>query len=281
EEYKQPDDLFTIVPAIIHSLWDQAKVKRAEVLEACSGNYFRSEIYPKRYKPYNKELKGYEAETHPIACGAAMAFSGFLDIEFRRHDFFLGRNNAKNFFKTYFSFEYDQANNIIHPIHQGWTEEMRETFKFKRDGKFFLPIIPNMYLLKKKLLGETDNPFETTVTEWPQYDPGKLFSQKNNMKKRVKKMLELAYKKSKGNNKKAKEGNEKEPIIKPPSEAMAWLNKYYRSNFFSRVGGLIGGGVTGIAFWLMKGKIAKRITKAAFEWILKDLEAKGLLMKKK
>lgn len=282
EKYEQPDDLFTIVPAIIHTLWDQAKVKRAEVLEACSGNFFRSEIYPKRYS-YNEKEKKYKAEDHPIACGAAMAFSGFLDIDFRRHDFFLGRDNARNFFKTYFSFEYDKENNIIHPIHQGWTEEMREAFKFKREGKFFLPIIPNMYLLRDKLLRQPQNPFEHIVAEWPQYDPEKLFSMKRHLNKRVKKMLELAYKKSKGSakSKEVKETNPEEAIIKASPEATAWLNKYYRSNFFGKVGGWIGGGVTGLAFWLMKGKIAKRITKAAFEWILKDLEAKGLLMKKK
>lgn len=272
EEYKQPDDLFSVVPAIIGSLWDQAKVKRAETLEAYSGNYYRSEIYPKRYKPYNKETKTYDEETHAIACGAAMAFSGFLDIDFRHHDFFLGRDNAKNFFKVYFSFEFDENQGVFHPIHQGWTKEMRDKLKFTREGKTFLPIIPNMYLLRDKLLNKSSNPFEREVPAWPQYDPEKLFALKGKMKKRVQKMLELAYKKSKG-------GAEEPEIVLSP-ETIEWIKEYYRSNIFRKTSQWIGGGAIKLAFWLMKGKMAKRITKAAFEWILKDLEAKGLLKKK-
>src|SRR6185436_18633893 len=92
-----------------------------------------------------------EDEHHPIACGAAMAFGGFLDIDFRHHDFFLGRDNARNFFRTYFTLEYNEAKGIIHPIHKDWSKEMRELFKMPgKDGSIYLPIIPDLYFLKQK-----------------------------------------------------------------------------------------------------------------------------------
>lgn len=261
EEYKQPDDLFSVVPAVIGTLYDQAKVKRAEMLDAYSSDYYRGEIFPIRWKQKDK------AEHHPIACGAAMAFGGFLDIDFRHHDFFLGRDNARNFLRTFFTLEYDPDNGIIHPIHANWTPEMVDLFKMPgKDGKIFLPIIPDLYWLRNKLEGNSNNPFHRSVPEWPQYDPENLFALRGKMKKRVKKMMELAYTKITG---------DKEVVENPLTSK--WLGRYYKNNFIKRFFGWIGSGVIRILFAWNKGKLANRITKAAISWILKDLEAKGLL----
>jgi hypothetical protein len=276
--YTQPDDLFNVVPAIIGTLWDQSKVKRAEMLDAYSSDYYRGEIFPVRWEKKN------DNEPYPIACGAAMAFSGLLDIKFRHHDFFLGRKNARNFYRTFFSFpcqvelivndngKEQETGNIIscHPIHKDWTPEMVKLFRRpgKEKGTVLLPIVPDLYMLKEKFDGSKgDNPLKNAV-DWPQYDASRLFALRDKLQQRVEKMLELTYKKMTAEK---KENNN--------PAAASWMNEYYRSNWWKKLTDWIGGGALRLLFKWKKGAIAGRITKAAIEWILKDLETKGLLKK--
>lgn len=265
----EPDDLFSIIPAIIGTLWDQAKVKRAETLDAFTNDYYRGEIFPSRHT-YNPESKKYELQKQPIACGSVMAFGGFLDITFRQHDFFLGRNNARNFFNVYFSFEYDPANNMVHPIHRSWTEEMVEQLSFERDGKTFLPIIPDMYVLKEKLQNSKKNPYEYGAT-WPLYNPEQLFTLRSKMEQRVVKMLELAYIKNSSKNKDEKRVTD--------SETQKWIIRNYKNSQWKKFTGWVGSGLLKWGFMMQKKKIAMRVTKKAIEWMLNDLETKGLLKK--
>jgi hypothetical protein len=276
--YEQPDDLFTVVPAIIGTLWDQSKVKRAEMLDAYSSNYYRGEIFPVRWKKKNND------ESHPIACGAAMAFGGLLDISFRQHDFFLGRDNARNFYRTFFTLPCKLQTMLVHgkttvvkpyqiaeshPIHSKWTSDMIEMFKrpTSEDGVVLLPIIPDLYMLKEKYGGGKErNPFERTLAQWPQHDATQLFALNDKLQKRVVKMLDLSYQKITA---------EKQANKNPLTDA--WIKKYYSSNWLKKLIGWIGGGVLHLLFKWNKGKITSRITKAAIEWILKDLEEKKLL----
>lgn len=46
--YKSPADLFSVVPAIINTLYEQSKVKKADIVEASQNPYFRGEIFPRR-----------------------------------------------------------------------------------------------------------------------------------------------------------------------------------------------------------------------------------------
>lgn len=280
--YQQPDDLFGVVPAIIGTLWDQAKVKRAEMLDAYSSEYYRGEIYPVKWKNAN------EREPEAIACGAAMAFGGFLDVSFRHHDFFLGRDNARNFYRTFFTLPCKLKSTIVngekqltepyeivecHPIHKNWSKEMITMFSrpTKEKDVVLLPVIPDLYMLKEKFNGGKErNPFEPTVKEWPQYDPEQLFALKSKMKKRAERMLELSYAK-------LTSGSADDPAGNLTGE---WLSKHFKSNWWKRLMGKIGGGVLKLLFKWSKGKLANRMTQSAMEWILKDLEAKKLLKKK-
>ncbi len=234
------------------------------MLDAYSSEYYRGEIFPVRWKKRNDD------EHHPIACGAAMAFwSGFLDIAFRHHDFFLGRDNARNFYRTYFTLEYNKAKGIVHPIHASWTDDMVNLFKRPgKDGSVYLPIVPDLYMLKEKWAGGKErNPFDRSVPQWPQYDAAKLLALKDKMEARVKLMLDLTYKKMNNN-------------VAGPEHPLtaAWMSKYYRSNWFKKLTGRIGSGVLEWLFKMNKGKIAGRVTQSAIEWILKDLEAAKLLV---
>jgi len=278
EKYEQPKDLFDVVPAIIGSLWDQAKVKRGEMLDAYTSDYYRGEIFPVRWESKDKD------EPHPIACGAAMAFGGFLDIEFRHHDFFLGRDNARNFYRTFFTLpcqlktvETGGKTKLVepfeivnaHPLHKNWSSDMIAMFKrpSNKPGTVLLPIIPDLYIMKEKQdNGRERNPFDPTVDKWPGYDAGKLFALKDKMKLRVERMLELTYKKMT-----AKEKDSENPIT------TAWMADHYRSNWWTKLTGRIGSGLLRLLFKWNKGKIANRVTQAAITWVLKDLEEKKLL----
>jgi hypothetical protein len=266
--YEQPDDLFSVVPAIIETLWDQAKVKRGELLDAYSSDYYRGQIFPVRW------MKQGVTEPYAIASSAAMAFGAFLDIDFRHHDFFLGRDNARNFLRTFFTLEYyedekDPSKNRIHPIHKGWSKEMIDLFKMPgKNGSFYLPIVPDLNFLKEKLDGTYKGPFQRTVKEWPVYNPEPLFALKEKMTDRAEKMLELAY---------SKMTAAKEKSAVPVTEA--WIKHHYRKNCWQKFTGWVGSGVIRFLLRTNKRKIADRLTKAAITWVLKDLETKGLLKK--
>ncbi len=107
KQYEAPDDLFTIVPAIIDTLHEQSKVKPADIVEAAENPYCRGEIFPRRW------ISKGEKDESPIASATASAFGGFLDVNFRHYDFFLGRDNARNYFRYYFSFEFPEKKTLF------------------------------------------------------------------------------------------------------------------------------------------------------------------------
>ena len=261
-----PADLFSVVPAIINTLYEQSKVKKADLVEASLNPYYRSEIYP------TKSISETEVEAHPIACGTVSAFGGFLDIEFRHHDFFLGRDNSRNFFRYYFAFEYkkDIANpsaSIIHPIHQSWTEEMVEAFKQAGpDGKTYLPIIPDMNLLKERKTGTEKNKWDYSVKTRPMYDPTALFDQRQAMEDRFEKILGIA-----------KETVGKKSDETKNTEVGKWMDKYYHSSLWDKIKGFVINKGFNIIFSGTKPGLARNVTEMAVKWVLTDLDKKGFL----
>ncbi|WP_426485295.1 hypothetical protein [Flavobacterium sp. 2] len=263
---KHPEDIFSIIPSIIGTLQDQSKLKRREMLEFHTEKYFRGEIFPVRW--YEDNNGDFQPEKDAIACSSVYAFGGFLDINFRHHDFFLGRDNARNFFKVYFSFEYDPKNKNVHPIHSKWSTEMVKAFKFTRDKKVFLPIIPDLQELKIKMDNgnKNRNPYERTVEKWPVYNPEPLFALAPKIEERVKKMLELTIVKFSDETKKSKH-----PITEK------WIKKYYHEGLFQRIKGWLGNILIKVIIATNKKTIANKVAKATIEWILKDLEDKNMI----
>lgn len=268
DAYKSPKDLFSVVPATITTLHEQSKVKRADIVEESQNPYFRGEIFPRR------SISETVVEDNPIASGTAYAFSGFLDINFRHYDFFLGRDNAKNFFRYYFSFEYkkDESNpaaNIIHPIHRNWTEEMIEMFKQTNiDGKTYLPIIPDMNLLRDKMSGINRPKWDYAVKQRPVFDPESLFALRIPMEDRFERILDIVKKhmvtKSKANEN---------------SETARWLDKYYHKSWRSKLVGIFWRDILYLGYSIAKSGLARKATEMVFKWIFTDLEKKGFLKK--
>jgi hypothetical protein len=268
EIYKAPDDLFSVIPAIIGTLHDQSKVKRDDIVEAAENPYFRGEIFPRKW--INREK-----DEFPITTSSVSAFGGFLDVQFRHYDFFLGRDNARNYFRYYFSFEYtvDTANpekSIIHPIHRPWTAEMVEMFKVtSKDGKTYLPIIPDLNILQeKKLTGDKRDPFKYSIEEKPKYDPMQFFLIREQMKNRFEKILDIAKLKIDQKNNEIKN-----------TETGKWMDKFYRKTWWGSVKGWAINKAINIIFSMTKKGVASGITEMATKWVLTDLEKKQLLKK--
>ncbi len=81
----------TLIPALI----DQARFKASDLIAASDPTvYSRYLISPTR-------VKG--SKTPALACGSLYAFGGFLDEQFREHDFQLGRRNCQWFLRTHFT----------------------------------------------------------------------------------------------------------------------------------------------------------------------------------
>jgi hypothetical protein len=93
-----------------------------------------------------------------IACGCLGGFGGFLDKDFRRHDFYLGRINCKSFLQRHFSVPAaDAARNPI--FADSYTDarvrskfEIRERSNGVTSEKISYPIIPDV----NKLLDTRD-----------------------------------------------------------------------------------------------------------------------------
>ena len=268
ERYEAPDDLFTVIPAIIATLHDQSKVKKEDLAESVEHPYFRGEIFPRKW--INKEK-----DEFPITSGSVTAFGGFLDLKFRHYDFFLGRDNARNYFRYYFSFEYtidiqNPEESIIHPIHRSWTKEMVEMFKVTgKDGKTYLPIIPDLNILQeKKITGEKRDPFKYSIEDKPKYDPVQLFEMRKQMKTRFEKILDIA---------KLKAGHKKHKTKNP--ETARWIEKYYHKNWWDPLKGWFVNKAFNLIFSMTKAGLAGNLTEMAIKWVLADLEKRKLLKK--
>ena len=266
--YKAPDDLFSVVPAIIATLHDQSKVKRDDIIEAAENPYFRGEIFPRKW--INREK-----DEFPITTGSVSAFGGFLDIQFRHYDFFLGRDNARNYFRYYFSFEYFRDDehpekNIIHPIHRSWDQDMIDVFKVTgKDGKTYLPIVPDLNILQEtKLTGGKRDPYKYSIDEKPKYDPKQFFLIRQQMKNRFTKILEIAKRK-------AREKNNQTKNI----ETDKWMDKFYHKSWWDKMIGHIINGAINAIFYVTKRGLARNITEVAAKWVLADLEKKQMLEK--
>lgn len=117
---------------------------KPDLLEAAADvtNSTRFIIAPaRRDKTTNAIIEGNLA----IACGALSGFGGFLDIRFRRHDFFLGRKNAQSFLQKYFAVSSESKEQF--GLLQSYTPQAQARFVFPgADGRFYFPIIPDLRL---------------------------------------------------------------------------------------------------------------------------------------
>jgi Patatin-like phospholipase len=104
-------------------------------------------------KPISKAYDGSAA----IACGGLGGFGGFLDKRFREHDFYLGRINCQSFLRRHFRIKSDGENSIENAVTLAYSETSKKIFQTEC-GAEYVPIIPEIHLLKEHTLLSTENP---------------------------------------------------------------------------------------------------------------------------
>lgn len=299
--YSKPNDAIDVAQTIIGTLMDQSRIKRREMLETDPSQYFRSIIFPRKWRTNEKNKIVGPPDT--IACASAMAFGGFLDIRFRQHDFFLGRNNARNFLRYFFSFPYykdsaDASKDDIHPIHRNWTAAMIDAFKFEKkegSGIFYLPIIPDLHLLSENVDERIKKRTHYDIPQKPIYDPEQLFKLEGKIKKRFNKIFSLlqsrdfteAIQKAKEAELAKLTDRQRKAVEKIDTEAEkkqlvaeTWINKKYGPSLLSKLGSLATRPFLLLGIFFAKRMAAQAITQKIVSEILRDLASKRLLKKR-
>jgi hypothetical protein len=137
--FKDNDELMSIVSSTFGTMMGQMRTKPDILINAMSssdaGQFL---ISPSRSFPVfggpGKTVQGPGA----IACGSLGGFGGFMNKEFRIHDYFLGRANCEWFLRQYFTVPKDSTNEIFTNGYANVKNKGR--FTSDRDGS--LQIIP-------------------------------------------------------------------------------------------------------------------------------------------
>ena len=152
--------IFNVLGSLIPTILNQARNKQTDTYGI---GLFKLMAFPRKLKPGARE----EREHPPLATGGVEGFGGFLDIEFRKHDFFLGRDNARNFLRGILFLECDKndPNNLFYGVSDNAIEDFQKKVE-QPDGseKIFMPIIPDI----SKLSGNT-NPSKYEVEDFPKF----------------------------------------------------------------------------------------------------------------
>lgn len=214
EKYKPLQFLRQLLFPIMGALRNQGMLKESDLREVgqedeLKANYKKNMIYPSRWT-YNEKAEDWDKCGNALACGGLGGFSGILSRNFRLHDYFLGRQNCRNFLRSYFTIEYktkpDAAN---HAIFQDWTPEMVNTYKVawreSREGVVHLPIIPVLDFVREeneKKQAFTDDPEkrEAALLEharksdfaFPTIQPTQLIALRKPLRRRMFKMAHKA-----------------------------------------------------------------------------------------
>ena len=147
--------ILDVAKGMFKALRNQVMFNQDGILEALdTSNRTKFLIEPIR----KTEVNGiYERAKNDLASAPISGFAGFLNKEFRKHDFQLGRKNCQNFLRYYFAVK-DEC--IKQRLGVDATKKSKERFEFARpprdpNGEKYFPIIPDMRMLKN-IIEEVD-----------------------------------------------------------------------------------------------------------------------------
>jgi hypothetical protein len=161
--------LLAMVGNIYGTVRSQLLFKPSDIEAALNeDNFSRFMIAPKR-TIFGESVQGARA----IACGSVGGFGGFLDKNFRIHDFFLGRRNCQRFLQESFTVPADTTNEIFR---DGFMNVPSDRF---RNSKGHFQIIP--------VLDNEEQKFPTGY-DWPSIDLKKIDSLRPALKTRLEKV---------------------------------------------------------------------------------------------
>jgi predicted acylesterase/phospholipase RssA len=113
KEFEKDASIFKIAGKVLGTMLSQARTKPDGVISAFkedSSSHFM--IAPKRYFPRNTDKNAKEG-AYAVACGFLGGFGGFINKDFRVHDYFLGRANCEQFLRHQFVVPVSAKNPII------------------------------------------------------------------------------------------------------------------------------------------------------------------------
>lgn len=177
------DKLLHVVGLTLSAMISQMRAKASQIKDAmnpsCAGQYL---IDPSRTinrnTPGQKTIQGERA----IACGALGGFSGFLNKEFRVHDYFLGRYNCQVFLQQYFTIP--AAALSINPIFKEGYAGVKDLSPFTaKDGG--IQIIP----VGNQLLTMPEINFSGGNKKWPEQNWDSIDQYSGALKQRIEKVI--------------------------------------------------------------------------------------------
>lgn len=137
---KLSTDLPNVIGLTLSTMLSQMRAKPVNLADAlkpqCAGQFL---ITPSRRVPNADGTETTLTGEMAMSCGVISGFGGFMNKEFRVHDYFLGRFNCKIFLRDYFTIPADKLDS--NPIFKnGYASVNLDQFKSKADGS--IQIIP-------------------------------------------------------------------------------------------------------------------------------------------
>lgn len=176
--FVKDDGILKIAGKVLGAMLSQARTKPDGVIKAFkedSSSHFM--ISPKRYFPKNTDNESTEG-AHAVACGFLSGFGGFINKDFRVHDYFLGRANCEQFLRHQFVVPKEASNPVIVEGYKNITD--LKTFETKDAKGTYLQIIP-LFTAQK---GKAYLP-DFRAGDWPKRSKEDISKYKKGIKQRV------------------------------------------------------------------------------------------------
>jgi predicted acylesterase/phospholipase RssA len=177
--FKDDEKLLNVTGNTFSTMMEQLRDKPSTLADAMdSDNAGQFLISPSRDLEVNGEIKHLKG-ANAIACGTLGGFGGFLNKQFRIHDYFLGRANCEKFLRDYFTVPANTTNPIFA---NGYKDIPEDLFTSMVDGKRqIIPIFTE----------RSDKPYFPTFssgTNWPVLKEKDIERFRPMLKKRVRKV---------------------------------------------------------------------------------------------
>ena len=190
DEFNASQSLGNVVGLTFGAMLEQMRAKPELLADAMDKeNHGQFLIAPSRERKNLQTGKMEDiAGDQAIACGALGGFSGFMNKEFRVHDYILGRLNCESFLRNHFTVSEEAlTNNPIFKNGYGGVDKNR--FKAK-DGSY--QIIPIFSASPPQ--GYFPMPTFSSGTDWPYQKESSIESFRSHVKRRVKILTDKAIK---------------------------------------------------------------------------------------
>jgi len=180
--------LFATIGYTLNAITQQMRAKPAPLINALAPDKAGQFLIAPTRPIVDGTTAGEKVEgSKAIACGAFDGFSGFMQKEFRIHDYYLGRYNCEMFLRNYFTIPADSL--LKHPVFSKGYDGV-DTAAFKSFHSNAYQIIP---ILKRYQIGYYPMPIFKSGTHWPTVDTKVVDRFEPAIKKRVEALLLYAF----------------------------------------------------------------------------------------